>query len=96
MNNNLRIQHGVSRCKPFNIQVNGTPVIAYSGETIATVMLAAGYLVFRHTIISGEARGPFCGMGLCFDCLVTLNGQQNVRSCITFAQAGDEVERPVE
>lgn len=96
MNNNLRITRGISRGIPFNIQVNGKPVIAYPGETIAAVMLAAGWHVFRHTALSGEPRGPFCGMGLCFDCLVTLNGQQNVRSCVTFAQPGDQVERPID
>ena len=93
MHDDLRIQHGITRGEPFTIQVNGNPVTAYPGETIAAVLLANGWRIFRHTPLSGEGRGPFCGMGLCFDCMVTLNGQANVRACVTFAQPGDQVER---
>lgn len=92
MEDNLRIQTGVSRGQPFDISVNGTPVTAYPGETIATALLAAGQKMFRHSAITGEPRGPFCSMGLCHDCLVTLNGKQNVRACLTFAQPGDVIE----
>jgi aerobic-type carbon monoxide dehydrogenase small subunit (CoxS/CutS family) len=92
----LRIQNGITRGLPFQIQVNGHTVTAYPGETIATVLLAAGWPMFRHTALSGAPRGPFCGMGLCFDCLVTLNGTPNVRACLTPAQPGDKVERPIE
>jgi hypothetical protein len=95
MGNDLRIQQGVTRGQPFVIQVNGAPVTAYPGETIAAVLLASGWQMFRHSALSGEPRGPFCGMGLCFDCLVTLNGQPNVRACVTFAQPGDLVERQI-
>jgi aerobic-type carbon monoxide dehydrogenase small subunit (CoxS/CutS family) len=93
MNDDLRIQRGITRGEAFTIQVNGNPVTAYPGETIAAVLLANGWRIFRHTPLFGEGRGPFCGMGLCFDCMVTLNGQPNVRACVTFAQPGDQVER---
>lgn len=95
MENDLRIQRGVSRGQQFTILVNGKPVIAYPGETLAAVMLAAGWRMFRHTPLSGEPRGLFCGMGVCYDCLVTVNGRQNVRACVTYAQPGDEVERQI-
>ncbi len=95
MENDLRIKLGISRGEPFTIHVNGSPVIAYPGETIAAVLLAQGWRMFRHTPLSGEPRGPFCGMGLCFDCLVTVNGQPNVRACLTLAQPGDQVERTI-
>ena len=95
MSNNLRIKPGVNRGQPFEIQVNGKGVTAYPGETIATVLLAEGWQMFRHTALSGEPRGPFCGMGLCFDCLVTVNGQPNVRACVTHVQPGDQVERQI-
>jgi aerobic-type carbon monoxide dehydrogenase small subunit (CoxS/CutS family) len=95
MDNDLRIQHGISRGEPFTIHVNGSPVTAYPGETIAAVLLAQGWRIFRHAPLSGEPRGPFCGMGLCFDCLVTVNGQPNVRACLTLAQPGDQVERSI-
>jgi hypothetical protein len=96
MNNNLRITRGISREEPFYIQVNGKPVIAYPSETIATVLLASGRHVFRHTALSGEPRGLFCGMGVCFDCLVIINGHKNVRSCVTFAHPGDEIQGQIE
>ena len=95
MNNDLRIDKGVSRGQFFLINVDGQPVLAYPGETIASVLLASGWRMFRHSSLSGEPRGPFCCMGLCFDCLITLNGQQNVRACITLAQPGDKVERQI-
>jgi len=93
MVNDLRIQKGIRRGLPFQIQVDGNVVSAYPGETIAAILLAEGWQAFRHTALSGEPRGLFCGMGLCFDCLVTLNGKQNVRACLTYAQPGDIVER---
>lgn len=89
----LRIQSGVTRCQPFHIEVDGQPVVAYPGETLATVLLAAGWRTFRHTLLSGQPRSLYCGMGLCFDCLVTLNGRPNVRACVTLAQPGDQVKR---
>ena len=95
MDKNLRIQKGISRGEPFYIQVDGKPVIAYPGETLTAAMLAAGWHVFRHTTLSGEPRGPFCGMGICFDCLVTVNGHPNVRSCATLAKPGYKVERQI-
>jgi len=95
MTDDLRIQHGITRGEPFHIQVNGQTVTAYPGETIAAVLLAQGWKMFRHTPLSGEPRGPFCGMGLCFDCLVTLNGEPNVRACVTFAKPGDKIERQI-
>jgi predicted molibdopterin-dependent oxidoreductase YjgC len=95
MADDLRIKNGIIRGQPFHIQVNGETVTAHPGETIAAVLLAQGWKMFRHTPLSGEPRGPFCGMGLCFDCLVTLNGQTNVRACITFAKPGDKIERQI-
>ncbi len=93
MEKNLRLQKGITRQLPFYFQVNGEQVIAYPGETIAVALLAAGWKTFRHTNLSGEPRGMYCGMGLCYDCLVTVNGHPNVRACVTMAQPGDVVER---
>ena len=95
MVSDLRVSRGITRQQPFNIYVNGQETRAYPGETLATVLLAAGWKMFRHTSLSGEARGMFCGMGLCFDCLVTVNGQPNVRACSTAAQPGDMIERQI-
>lgn len=68
--------------QPLTILVDGEPVAAFAGESVATVLLALGQLTFRHTE-HGEPRGLFCGMGVCFDCLVTVDGVENVRACLT-------------
>ena len=68
--------------------VDGEPAEAYPGETVATVMLAIGRQTFRHTDHLHAPRGLFCGMGVCFDCLVTIDGQPNVRACMTPVHAG--------
>ena len=67
-------------------------VPAYPGETVATVLLAAGRQTFRHTDHLRAPRGLFCGMGVCFDCLVTVDGQPNVRACVTPVRAGMTIE----
>jgi predicted molibdopterin-dependent oxidoreductase YjgC len=74
------------------VTVDGDPVQAYPGETVATVLLAMGRRTFRHTDHLHAPRGLFCGMGVCFDCLVTVDGQPNVRACVTPVHAGMVVE----
>jgi aerobic-type carbon monoxide dehydrogenase small subunit (CoxS/CutS family) len=66
----------------LSIEVDGEPVPAFAGETVATVLLALGRRTFRHTE-RGAPRGLFCGMGVCFDCLVMVDGIENVRACMT-------------
>jgi aerobic-type carbon monoxide dehydrogenase small subunit (CoxS/CutS family) len=68
--------------QPLTILVDGEPVQAFAGESVATVLLAQGRRTFRHTE-HGAPRGLFCGMGICFDCLVTVDGVENVRACMT-------------
>ncbi len=74
------------------VMVDGQAVDAFPGETVATVLLALGRQTFRHTDRLHSPRGLFCGMGVCFDCLVTIDGQPNVRACMTPVQAGMVVE----
>ena len=82
----------VGRGKEITIQVDGNPVPAFAGESVATVLLALGQMIFRHTTQKHEPRGIFCGMGVCFDCLVTVDGVANVRACVTPVQAGMVIE----
>jgi predicted molibdopterin-dependent oxidoreductase YjgC len=69
--------------QPLTLEVDGEPVSAYAGETVATVLLALGRIAFRHTEREHAPRGLYCGMGVCFDCLVTVDGIENVRACMT-------------
>ena len=62
--------------------------MAYTGETIAGALTAAGRRVFRHSEKRGGPRGVFCGIGICFDCLVTVDGQPSQRACLARVAAG--------
>jgi aerobic-type carbon monoxide dehydrogenase small subunit (CoxS/CutS family) len=73
------------------ISVDGDPVLAYLGETIAAALLAAGRRAWRRTL-QDEPRGLFCGMGICFDCTVTVDGVPGVRACMTRVAEGMVVE----
>lgn len=64
-----------------------------SGQTVAGALLAAGVTRFRETAVSGEARGPWCLMGVCFECLVSIDGQENRRACMVPAREGMQVHR---
>jgi NADPH-dependent 2,4-dienoyl-CoA reductase/sulfur reductase-like enzyme len=70
---------------------NGVPLAAAAGETIAAALLAAGEPACRVTR-GGAARGPFCGMGVCHDCLVTVDGAPS-RACLTLIAPGARVAR---
>jgi NADPH-dependent 2,4-dienoyl-CoA reductase/sulfur reductase-like enzyme len=86
-----RIQGGITRGKEIEIFVNGQPVRAFEGETIAAALAAAGIREFRRTEQLHDPRGLYCCMGTCYGCLVTANGQPNVRACITTVQAGQQI-----
>ncbi len=82
----------VQRGEPIIVHVDGRPSTTFNGETIATVLLAEGIRAFRHTLNTGEPRGMFCGMGICFDCVVTVDGVPNVRACVTYVEEGMVIE----
>ena len=93
----MRIEPETQRGQAVTITVDGVPIQAYLGETIAGALLANGRRAWRRTQ-KGEARGLFCGMGICFDCVVTVDGVANVRACMTPVADGMvvETEGPVE
>nr|BFD87104.1 hypothetical protein StreXyl84_65050 [Streptomyces sp. Xyl84] len=76
--------------RPLSITVDGEAVAGIAGQSLAGVMLAAGRPAWRKGP-SGAARGVFCGIGACFDCLVTVNGMRDVRACRRRAGDGDVV-----
>jgi sarcosine oxidase subunit alpha len=65
---------------------------AYEGETIAAALLAAGIFTFRLSPKHKEPRGLFCGMGSCYECLVTVDGAHAVRACVTPVSDGMRIE----
>lgn len=74
----------------FDIVVDGSAVRARGDWTIAAAMLNAGRSGFRRAVC-GEVRGPLCGMGICFECRVTVDGQSDVRACVTACRPGQEI-----
>jgi len=75
----------------IGITFDGRPIPALPGETVAAALAAAGIAAFRHTA-SGAPRGLFCGMGACFDCLVTIDGRASQRACLAKVRDGLVVE----
>lgn len=87
-----RIDDAITRGPAIEILVNGRPLRAFEGESVAAALLAAGKRVLRTTARRGEPRGLYCGIGICFDCVMTIDGEPNVRACQTAVRAGMHVE----
>lgn len=75
----------------FTISFDGRPVRSADGWTIGAALTAAGIRSWRTTRIAERPRGLFCGIGVCFDCLVTVNGRHSVRACLAPARPDDDV-----
>ena len=84
--------HGLERGPAVTLTLDGHTVTAYQGESIAALLLAEGYPATR-TTHGGAPRGVYCGMGVCFDCLVIVDGIPNTRACTTWVREGLNVRR---
>jgi predicted molibdopterin-dependent oxidoreductase YjgC len=82
----------VKRGKPVKLIVDGKPVDAYEGETIAAALISTGIRTFRLSPKAKEPRSLYCGMGMCYECLVTVDGVHAVRACVTQVADGMQVE----
>ena len=87
-----RIDVETRRGRRFEIEVDGRKLLAYEGETIAAVLLAAGIRVSRFTPKKHRPAGFYCGIGLCHECVMVVNGVPNTRICQTLAAPGCRVE----
>ena len=92
----MRIAHhpilaDIKKRKKVAIWVDGVEMEAYEGEPIAAALIAAGIRVFRTTRNRKEPRGVFCAVGRCTDCVMTVDGQPNVRTCVTSVRDGMEI-----
>ena len=72
------------------LSVNGAAVTVPAGAMVSTAIAIAGVSRYRRSV-SGAPRGPLCGMGICFECRVTIDGRAHCRSCQVICQAGMEV-----
>jgi predicted molibdopterin-dependent oxidoreductase YjgC len=74
------------------ITFEGRPVAIRPGQSIGAALLTAGIRSWRTTHAFGAPRGLYCGIGACFECLVTVNGRPAQRACAVEARPGDVVE----
>lgn len=80
------------RGKAVRLLVDGQALEAFEGESIAAALAANGIWTLRHTARLGQPRGIFCGMGVCHECALTVDGQAGVRACLTAAADGMVIE----
>ena len=74
------------------IVFDGRTIEAREGDSVATALLAAGVNVCRTTPVSNAPRAPYCMMGVCFDCLVTIDGVGNRQGCLVSVAEGMAIE----
>lgn len=77
----------------LTVFIDGAATAAHEGDTVAAVLLNQTGGAFRTTAVSGSARAPYCMMGVCFDCLVTIDGQLNRQGCLTLVRDGMRIDR---
>jgi sarcosine oxidase subunit alpha len=75
----------------ISLKVNNKQITAVKGCTVAVALIAANAENFRQSV-TGQPRFPLCGMGICFECRVTINGVKHQRSCQILAENGMEIE----
>ncbi len=76
-----------------NVVIEGASLTVAAGETVAAAALAAGLDHLRTTPVRGAPRAPWCMMGVCFDCLMVIDGVPNRQACMTRVRDGMTIER---
>jgi len=81
----------------FNIEFtfDGEKINAITGQSVAAALLAASHRTLRKSRFNNNDRGVFCGIGICFDCLVVIDGIANQRACLIEAKPGMRVQTQV-
>jgi predicted molibdopterin-dependent oxidoreductase YjgC len=77
----------------ITLTLNGRAISVKEETTVAAALSLAGIVAFRHSV-SGEPRGPLCGMGICYECRVTIDGEPHARSCQIACREGMSVTTP--
>lgn len=80
------------RGRRIEIVVDGAPWVAFEGETVAGALFAAGRAHSRRTSNRDAVRGYYCGMGVCWECALVVDGKPNVRACMTRVEPGMRIE----
>ena len=78
------------------IQIDGTSTTVQEGESVAAALLASGIPSFRRSTISCAPRAPYCMMGVCFECMVEIDGIPNRQACQVPVKEGMQIRRQLE
>jgi predicted molibdopterin-dependent oxidoreductase YjgC len=73
------------------IRFDGSKIPYVPGQSIGAALWAAGVRSWRTTRVEGRPRGLFCGIGVCFDCLITVDGRADQRACVVPCHDGLDV-----
>ena len=82
-----------SDCRWVEVHVDGVMTRVREGESVAAALLASGTRSCRTTPVSGAPRAPYCMMGVCFECLVEIDGVLNRQSCQIPVEEGMQIRR---
>lgn len=82
--------------KGLTISIDGHTINVREGETVAVAVMLMDQSRFRSSVLSGSARAPYCLMGACFECLLTINGVKNRQACMIKVAEGMVVERQLD
>lgn len=89
-----RVESGSALPTGGNVLVfEGSEISFRPGDSVAAALLAAGASHLRESPVDESQRAPYCMMGVCFECLVEIDGKQNQQSCLTRARPGMVVRR---
>ncbi|MFX4221421.1 MAG: (2Fe-2S)-binding protein [Thalassobaculum sp.] len=79
---------GPTKLRSVTLMVDGERITARDGDTVAIALLAAGRESIRGSAVSGAPRAPYCQMGVCFECLVEIDGVADRQACLVPVQDG--------
>ena len=76
-----------------SIIFEGDNIDVEKGQTVASALLVEANMVFRSSVVSGQPRGPYCMMGVCFECLIEIDGIPNQRACMIPVREAMKIKR---
>jgi len=78
----------------IKILFEGSSLDVVEGQTVAAALLTEGHLFFRNSEISGQPRAPYCMMGVCYECMLEIDGQSSQQACLIPVREGMKIRRP--
>ena len=77
----------------LEVEVDGIIVKCRAGDSVSAVVLMTGSKPYRRNVVSGDARAPLCMMGVCFECLIEIDGLPNQQGCLRTVEQGMRIRR---